>query len=135
MLRRIVRVVTASCLLLLLIGAAHPADRVFRCRYDHVARPACCCPDSAMSNGTTQTAAAGQREAASTPCCCDIETYRLVQGGPQTHPRVETPATQVMTLSPVGGDVLPAYTLTPACVDLRARNGPPIVVLNHSYRI
>ena len=106
---------------------ASPGETYFRCRYDHIARSTCCCDVSRS---------ASDRGMASSDCCCDVETFELVQAAPQ-------PGSQLTGTAATVAEALtfPVYQLErpsePAHmrVEQRNRNGPPVVLLSHSFRI
>ena len=111
----------------IVLGSASPGETFFRCRFDHIARPTCCCDPS--------RSASDRSGMASNDCCCDVETYKIVQPTPQVGPqRIERPATTAVLPLPVA--VLPpASESAPARVEQRDRNGPPSILLSHSFRV
>ena len=111
----------------LALGLASPGETFFRCRFDHIARPTCCCDPS--------RSASDRAGMASTDCCCDVETYKLVQPTPQARLHlIEQPAMTAILSLPAGA---PASVGAPplARVEQRDRHGPPIILLSHSFRV
>lgn len=113
----------------LVLGAASPGETFFRCRFDHIARPTCCCDESRSADDR-----AGM---ATSDCgCCDVETYKIVQPTPGTrlHQTERPPASYAILPLPIADRAL-VVVAPPTRIDQRERNGPPIVVLTHSFRI
>ena len=123
--RLVAGLLTAAALAL---GAASPGATFFRCRFDHIARPACCCEPTRSADDRANMA--------SSDCCCDVETYKIIQPTPETRlHQTERPAASLAILPLPVDDLAQVTVAPPPRIDQRERNGPPIVVLTHSFRI
>ena len=118
----------------LLFAGTSSSFSVFRCRYDQVARHACCCP----THSETVASEPSRTGIIAKTCCCEVETVRAVERAPSEASRLsvnDVPVNLLAVLLPterVG--VAPSVTRLPR----RERPpsvGPPIILLTRSLQI
>lgn len=119
---------------ILLMSGVASAYSVYRCRYDSVARRACCCPAATQEVTAPETT---HDTAVAAPCCCDVETVKVAQA-----PSDAARAQPVQVIAPLFAIVLrPIATVlsSGSRATLLAEQprgvGPPIILLKHSFQI
>ncbi len=122
------RWIVAALLPVLLCAATASGYSLFRCRYDGIARRACCCPSAEPASDTPTSTLSGS-------CCCNFESVTIA------HPSAQDPSPGPVAAHPVpparsfqspvapGPGRRPLYDVAPRAA------GPPILALKHSLLI
>jgi hypothetical protein len=95
----------------------------FRCQFDQIARPACCCPKKAAEEPRTAISQSG---------CCDVESFHFTAA-----PSESQRAPSVVATFELPQPIVVVHRSAAAVereLDLRVA-GPPLILLKHSFLI